>query len=83
MDLTLREEYWIKYCMKLIAVISPIIIKISVFAVPLNWYNTRLIPLIRQFFLIPNGINEFMDLRPYCFASLLNQFCQNLITTWL
>jgi hypothetical protein len=23
-----------------------------------NWYNDRLIPLIRQFFLIPNQINE-------------------------
>jgi hypothetical protein len=23
MDLTLREEYWIKFCMKLIAVIFP------------------------------------------------------------
>jgi hypothetical protein len=27
-----------------------------------NWYNNRLLPLIRHFFLVPNGINEFMDL---------------------
>jgi hypothetical protein len=29
-----------------------------------NWYNNSLLPLIRQFFLIPNRIKEFMDLRP-------------------
>jgi hypothetical protein len=27
-----------------------------------NWYNNRLLPVISQFFLIPNRINEFMDL---------------------
>jgi hypothetical protein len=24
-----------------------------------NWYNNKLLPLIRQFFLIPNRINKF------------------------
>jgi hypothetical protein len=28
-----------------------------------NWYNNRLLQLIRQFFLIWNRINEFMELR--------------------
>jgi hypothetical protein len=29
----------------------------------LNWYNKRLLPQLRQIFLISNTINEFMDLR--------------------
>jgi hypothetical protein len=29
----------------------------------LNWYNNRPFPPIRQFFLISNIINEFLDLR--------------------
>jgi hypothetical protein len=28
-----------------------------------NWYNNRLLPLIRQFLLISNRINEFVDSR--------------------
>jgi hypothetical protein len=57
MDITLREEYWIKFCMKLIAVISHN-----------NYYSQFYHPscelvLIRQDFLIPNGINELMNLR--------------------
>jgi hypothetical protein len=28
-----------------------------------NWYNNRLLPLIRQLSLIPNRINEFVDRR--------------------
>jgi hypothetical protein len=47
-----------------------------------NWYNNRHLPLIRQFFLIPNGINEFVVRRQQCFTSCFNQFCWNLITTW-
>jgi hypothetical protein len=27
-----------------------------------NWYNYRLTPLIRQFLLIPNKMNEFVNL---------------------
>jgi hypothetical protein len=36
----------------------------------------------RQFFLTPNITYEFMDLRTQCFASCLEQLCQNLISTW-
>jgi hypothetical protein len=43
MDLTLREEYWIKFCTKLIAVISH---DVSFIALLVNWYNNRLLPLI-------------------------------------
>jgi hypothetical protein len=37
MDLTLREEYWIKFCMKLIAVISSIIITVNFITLLVNW----------------------------------------------
>jgi hypothetical protein len=35
------------------------IITVRVIALLMNWCNNRLLPLIRQFFLIPNRINEF------------------------
>jgi hypothetical protein len=41
-----------------------IITTVSFIALLVNWYDKRLLPLIRQFFLIPKRINEFMDLRP-------------------
>jgi hypothetical protein len=56
MDLTLREEYWIKFCMKLIAVISHDNYY-SLITLLVNWYNNRLLQMIRQFFRIPNRIN--------------------------
>jgi hypothetical protein len=58
MGLTFREDYWKKCCMKLIAVTSHDNYSQS-YALLVNWYNNRLLPLIRQFFLIPNRINEF------------------------
>jgi hypothetical protein len=30
---------------------------------PMNWYNNRILPLIKQFSLTTNIFNEFMDLR--------------------
>jgi hypothetical protein len=51
MDLTLREGYWIKFCMKLID-------HCSQFDCPFCD-----LVLIRQYFLIPDRINEFMELR--------------------
>jgi hypothetical protein len=45
--------------MKLIAVISHDNHYSVVFFV--NWYNNELLQLIRQFFLIPNKINDFVD----------------------
>jgi hypothetical protein len=62
MDLTLREEYWINLCMKLVAVITPISTTGSFITLLVNWYKNGLIPLIRQFFHIPNRINDIMDL---------------------
>jgi hypothetical protein len=45
-----------QFCMKLTAVIS-LDNYYSLFTLLVNWYNNRLFLLIRQFFLIPNGIN--------------------------
>jgi hypothetical protein len=63
MDFTLRDGYWIKFCMKLISVMSHNNTTVSFIALFVNWCNDRLLPLIRQFFLIPIGMNELMDLR--------------------
>jgi hypothetical protein len=38
-----------------------IIITVSFVTLSVNWYNNRLLPLIRQLFLIPNRINGFVD----------------------
>jgi hypothetical protein len=46
--------------MKLIAVTSHDNYYSSFITIFLNWNHNRLLPLIRQFFLIPSGINEFV-----------------------
>jgi len=51
-------------------------------ALPVDRYNNRLLPILRQFLLILNRINNFMDLNPNCSTALFNQFCWNLISTW-
>jgi hypothetical protein len=65
MDLILREGYWIQFYVKLIAVISTTITTVTA-AVFVNWYNNRPLPLIRQVFLIPNRISEFMAVGMSC-----------------
>jgi hypothetical protein len=60
--LKLEEGHSITFCMKLIAVISNDITRASFVTLLVNWYNNRLLPLIRKFFLIPNRINQFMGL---------------------
>jgi hypothetical protein len=43
----------------------------------------RRLPLIRQYFLIPNTISEFMDLNPIVvFQLLLESVLAESITTW-
>jgi hypothetical protein len=49
--------------MKLITVICLGNTIINFIALLVNWYNNEFLPILRQFFLIPNRINEFMDLR--------------------
>jgi hypothetical protein len=39
-----------------------IITAVSFIILLVNWYKNELLPLIRQFFLIPSRMNEFMDL---------------------
>jgi hypothetical protein len=46
-----------------------------------NWHNNRLLPLIRQFFLTLNRINEFMDLR-LMFHLLLESFLWQFDHYW-
>jgi hypothetical protein len=38
-----------------------IIISVTFITHLVNWYSNRLLPLIRQFFLIPNRSEEFVD----------------------
>jgi hypothetical protein len=61
MDFTVKERYSIKFCMKFIPVISHDKYYSQFNTLLVKWYNNRLLPLIRQVFLIPNGINEFVD----------------------
>jgi hypothetical protein len=64
MDLTLREGYWITFCMLLMAVISHDNYYTEFIVLHVNWYNNSLFLLIRQIFLILNRMNKFMDLIP-------------------
>jgi hypothetical protein len=66
---------------KIVYEVDTIITTVSFIPAFVYWYNNILLPLIRQFFHISNRINEYLDRRQY-FASCLNTFCRNLITTW-
>jgi hypothetical protein len=44
-------------------------------------HNDRLLPLFRQFLLIPNRKNKFMYLTANCSTPCFNQFCWDLINT--
>jgi hypothetical protein len=59
------------------------IITVSFIALFVNWYDNRLLPLIRQFFLIANGVNEFRGSEAVIFHLLLESFGWNFIITWL
>jgi len=52
--------------MKLERVICPTINTTCFIALLIDRYNDGILPLLRQFFLIPNGINKFMDLIANC-----------------
>jgi hypothetical protein len=51
------------FCMKLIAVIFRDNFTVSFITLFMNCYNNRLLPLIRQFLVIPNKINELVNHR--------------------
>ena len=61
---------------------SAIITTICIIAFLIDRYNDLLLPLLRQFLLIPNRNNKFMDLIANCSAPCLNHFCWDLISTW-
>ena len=83
MQLTLTDRSWIKFCMQLLKVIHTLIITTVCFiTLCTDRYNDQLLPLLRQFFLIPNRINKFMDLKMNCPTPSFNQCCWNLINTW-
>jgi hypothetical protein len=82
MGLTLREGCWIKFCTWLAEVLCLYNYCNLFFILLLEWYHDRLLPLLRQFLLIPNRINMFMDLRENCSTPCFNKFCWDLINTW-
>jgi hypothetical protein len=63
MDLTLRERYWIKFCMKLITVLCLNNYYSQFYHPSYKLVQFYTLPLIRQTFRILNRINEFMDIR--------------------
>jgi len=48
----------------------------------MNRYYDRLLPLFRQFLLLPNRSSRFMNLQANCSTPCFNQFCQYFINTW-
>jgi len=51
-------------------------------ALLIDRYYDRLLPLLRQFLLIPNRNNKFMNLTENCSTPCFNQFCWHFINTW-
>ena len=45
-------------------------------------YKDVLLPLLKKFLLIPNVINNFMDLRANCSTPCFNHFNWDLINAW-
>ena len=78
MELTMTAGCWMKFCSHLTKMIWPVCFITHL----INKNNVQLLPLLRQFLLIPNRINKSMDLRACCCAFCLNQFCWDLISTW-
>ena len=82
MELTLTAGCWIKFCKWLTKVICPYNITICFIPLLTNRYYDRLLPLFRQFFLLPNRSNKFMNLQANCSTPCFNQFCRYSISTW-
>ena len=64
MELTLTPRWWKKFCTWLTKAF--INFTICFITLPIDWYYDWLLPYLRQFLLIQNRVNEFMDLRAYC-----------------
>ena len=73
MELTLTAGCWIKFVRSWQKLYASIITTICFTAPLLDRFNDRLLPLLRQFFLIPNILNKFLDLRANCATPCINQ----------
>jgi hypothetical protein len=77
MELNLTEWHWIKFCMYFIQVIHlDKYYSLSYYLFYKKYYDW-LLPLLRKFFLIPNGVNKFIDLKmnyhTSCFMFIFNK----------
>ena len=79
MELTLRAGCWIKFCKWLAKWYAPIIITVGFIPLLMNRCYDRLLPLFKQFLLLPNRSNNFMNLHAYCSTPHFYQFCWSLI----
>ena len=74
MDLTLTAGCWTKFCSWLTKVHASIITTISFIALLINTYRDRLLPLLRQFLLLPKRINKFMTSERIFLHPALNNY---------
>ena len=84
MELTLTAGCWIKFCTQLAKVICPynyysLFCPPSYIQVLSQIIYDRLLPLFRQFLLIPNRNDKFMNLTANCATPCCNKFCWYLI----
>ena len=82
MELTLTAECWIKFWHSLQRCYVPIITTDYFIALLIDRYSDWLLPLLRQFPLIPNRYYKFMDLIANCYTPCLTQLCWDLISFW-
>jgi hypothetical protein len=82
LKLTLRAGWWINI-RNWPKWFVPIITTFCFIIFLRDGYNDRLLPLLKHFFPIPNGVNKFSDLRKNCFTTCYNQFCFDLNNTYL
>jgi len=74
MELTLTARCWIKFCTQLAKVICPYNYYNLFITLLIDRYSDRLLPLLRQFLVIPNRINKFADLRGIVLMALFYVF---------
>ena len=61
MELTLRAECWTNFVRSWQKRYAPIVITVCFIPLLMDGYYDRLLPFFRQFLLIPNRNNKFMD----------------------
>ena len=65
-------------------VLSALTSSLPIYFIPLlvNRYYDRFLPHFRQFLLLPNRINKFMNLQANCSTPCFNQLCWVVINNW-